>query len=50
MSKQVSDFVIGRLSSWGIKRIFGYPGDGINGLMGALDRAKEQYRFYTGAA
>ena len=27
-----------RLLAWGVRRIFGYPGDGINGLMGALDR------------
>src|ERR1700761_4705484 len=45
MSKQVSDFVVERLQSWGIKRIFGYPGDGINGVMGALDRAKDKIDF-----
>jgi hypothetical protein len=36
MSKQVSDFLIERLLEWGITRIFGFPGDGINGIMGAL--------------
>lgn len=40
----VSDFIVQRLGSWGIDRIFGYPGDGINGLLGALDR-NEQIRF-----
>lgn len=35
----VSDFLLQRLSLWGIKRIYGFPGDGINGLMGALNRA-----------
>lgn len=45
MSKQVSDFIINRLSAWGIKRIYGYPGDGINGIMGALDRAKDSMDF-----
>lgn len=45
MSKQVSDFVVERLQLWGIKRIFGYPGDGINGVMGALDRAKDSIDF-----
>jgi pyruvate dehydrogenase (quinone) len=34
----VSDFLFERLLGWGIKRIYGYPGDGINGLMGAFDR------------
>lgn len=45
MGKQVSDFVVERLQSWGIKRIFGYPGDGINGIMGGLDRAKDAIDF-----
>src|ERR1700759_3993584 len=42
---QVGDFIIQRLAAWGVQRIFGYPGDGINGVMGALDRAKEQVDF-----
>jgi pyruvate dehydrogenase (quinone) len=45
MSKKVSDFLVGRLIEWGIKRIYGYPGDGINGVMGALNRAKDQIDF-----
>ena len=45
MAKQVSDFVIERLGAWNITRIFGFPGDGINGLMGALNRAKEKLDF-----
>ena len=45
MAKQVSDFVIERLGAWNITRIFGFPGDGINGLMGALNRAKEKMDF-----
>jgi pyruvate dehydrogenase (quinone) len=45
MATTVSDFIVGRLQSWGIKRIFGYPGDGINGIMGALDRAKDKIDF-----
>ncbi len=39
MSETVADFLIRRLAEWGIQRIYGYPGDGINGIMGALDRA-----------
>ncbi|MFL5911814.1 MAG: thiamine pyrophosphate-requiring protein [Gaiellaceae bacterium] len=39
MSDRVSDFVLGRLREWGVHRIYGYPGDGINGFLGALDRA-----------
>ncbi|MEX0647499.1 MAG: thiamine pyrophosphate-requiring protein [Balneolaceae bacterium] len=45
MSNQVSDFLINRISQWGIHRIYGYPGDGINGIMGALDRAEDKIEF-----
>ena len=45
MSENVSDFLLRRLSEWGIKRIFGYPGDGINGIMGALNRASDTIDF-----
>jgi pyruvate dehydrogenase (quinone) len=37
---KVSDFFVGRLQQWGVRRIYGYPGDGINGVLGALQRAK----------
>jgi pyruvate dehydrogenase (quinone) len=40
-----SDFIIKRLTAWGITRIFGYPGDGINGIMGALGRSMESIKF-----
>ena len=39
MGEEVSDFVLERLRNWGVHRIFGYPGDGINGFLGAFDRA-----------
>jgi len=42
MSNTVGDFLVERLSEWGIKRIFGFPGDGINGLMGALNRNQDK--------
>jgi pyruvate dehydrogenase (quinone) len=38
MSKTVGDFFWERLFAWGVRRVYGYPGDGINGLLGALDR------------
>jgi pyruvate dehydrogenase (quinone) len=34
----VSDFILQRLADWDISKIFGYPGDGINGLLGAMNR------------
>ena len=39
MARTVSDHIIERLQAWGVRTIYGYPGDGINGLMGALERA-----------
>jgi len=45
MAETVGDFVWKRLAEWGVKRIYGYPGDGINGLLGALNRAGDQFEF-----
>lgn len=39
MAATVSDFVVSRLHEWGVKRLYGYSGDGINGVMAALRRA-----------
>src|SRR5207302_1121200 len=39
MAETTSDFLIKRIGEWGIRRIYGYPGDGINGIIGAIDRA-----------
>lgn len=33
-----ADFFVDRLKAWGVTRIFGYSGDGINGVIGALQR------------
>ncbi|HSC98370.1 MAG TPA: thiamine pyrophosphate-binding protein, partial [Casimicrobiaceae bacterium] len=40
MTATVGDFLVGRLHEWGVRRIFGFPGDGINGVLGALQRAE----------
>ncbi len=45
MSKTVGDFFVERLYEWGVRTIFGYPGDGINGVLGALDRANNKIAF-----
>ena len=37
MSQTVADFLWMRLHAWGVRRVFGYPGDGIGGLMAALN-------------
>ncbi|WP_267394807.1 MULTISPECIES: thiamine pyrophosphate-requiring protein [unclassified Sphingomonas] len=41
MAEQTSDFFVARLKAWGVTRIFGYSGDGINGVLGALQRAEK---------
>ncbi len=41
----VGDFLLDRLHRWGVRRIYGYPGDGINGIVGALDRASQRIEF-----
>ncbi len=46
MAKQtVADFLVHRLQEWGVNRIYGYPGDGIGGIMGALERAGDAMHF-----
>ena len=45
MSQTVGDFFWHRLHEWGVRTIFGYPGDGINGLLGALNRTNGQFKF-----
>ncbi|ACE94393.1 putative thiamine pyrophosphate protein (plasmid) [Rhizobium etli CIAT 652] len=45
MTKTVGDFIVARLGEWGVRRMFGYPGDGINGVFGALHRASDKMQF-----
>src|SRR3954452_24604510 len=45
MARTVGDFLIERLHQWGVRRIYGYPGDGINGVFGALQRAQGKIEF-----
>ncbi|WP_456769689.1 thiamine pyrophosphate-requiring protein [Bradyrhizobium sp. USDA 3650] len=45
MSQTVSDFIVQRLHQWGVRHLFGYPGDGINGVFGALQRAEGKIGF-----
>jgi pyruvate dehydrogenase (quinone) len=44
MSITVGDYLLERLSTWGIRRIYGYPGDGINGILGAFERSSNGQR------
>ena len=45
MAKNVAQFMLERLSEWGVKRIYGYPGDGINALTGAFHEVGDQIEF-----
>jgi pyruvate dehydrogenase (quinone) len=36
MSQNTAQFMLERLTEWDVKRIYGYPGDGINNLLGAF--------------
>ncbi|HEX7054269.1 MAG TPA: thiamine pyrophosphate-requiring protein [Burkholderiales bacterium] len=41
MAQTVGDFLLERLHAWGVRQVYGYPGDGINGIMGAFGRSKD---------
>jgi pyruvate dehydrogenase (quinone) len=45
MAQTVAEFAMDRLHEWGIKRIYGYPGDGINGFMSALRKSEDKIQF-----
>lgn len=47
MKPTVSDQLLQRLREWGVRRVFGYPGDGINGVMGALNRLQGAVEFHA---
>jgi pyruvate dehydrogenase (quinone) len=44
MSQTVGDYLLERLATWGVERIYGYPGDGINGIMGAFTHSSDGKR------
>ncbi|GAA1479147.1 thiamine pyrophosphate-requiring protein [Nocardioides aestuarii] len=45
MRTTVADHLLSRLREWGVARVYGYPGDGINGILGAFSRADDDPRF-----
>src|SRR5437762_6311546 len=45
MAELVADYILKRLREWGVHRLVGYAGDGINGSLGALDRANGDPEF-----
>ena len=45
MADTVADVLLSRLREWNVKQVFGYPGDGINGLLAAWGRAENKPQF-----
>jgi pyruvate dehydrogenase (quinone) len=45
MTQTVGEFFVDHLEAWGVKTIFGYPGDGINGVLRGLEKAGEKFQF-----
>ena len=45
MAKTVSDLLMDRLIDWGVDTVFGFPGDGINGLFEGLRTYQEKIKF-----
>ncbi|MFL5274384.1 MAG: thiamine pyrophosphate-binding protein, partial [Anaeromyxobacteraceae bacterium] len=41
MATTVGQFILERLVGWGIRRVFGFPGDGINGIFSGFHQVKE---------
>jgi pyruvate dehydrogenase (quinone) len=41
----VGDFIVERLAQWGVRRVYGYPGDGINGVVLAFGRTNAEIEF-----
>lgn len=44
-SQNVADFLLERLRAWDVEHVFGYPGDGINGILAAFGRADNKPQF-----
>jgi pyruvate dehydrogenase (quinone) len=42
VTDSVGDYILRRLREWGVQQVFAYPGDGINGFLGAFDRAADR--------
>src|SRR5438270_2050291 len=44
---QTAEWILNRLTEWGVHRIYGYPGDGINAFLGALARVEDHDPFFV---
>ena len=44
-SGTVAEFMLNRLAEWGVERVYGYPGEGINGFLGAFHEVGDRIEF-----
>ena len=44
MARTVADFMLERLKSWGVRRVYGFSGDGISGILSAFERQDDEDR------
>ncbi|HEV7172666.1 thiamine pyrophosphate-requiring protein [Pedococcus sp.] len=44
-AQTVADYLLERLRAWGVQHVFGFPGDGINGVLAAFGRADNTPQF-----
>lgn len=45
MARTAADVLVEKLADWGVRVVFGMPGDGINGIMEALRKRADEIRF-----
>src|SRR4051794_17171223 len=45
MSQTTGEFILRRLIQWGVPRVYGYPGDGINGILGGFHQVGDELEF-----
>ena len=45
MAKRTADILIERLLEWGVDTIFGFPGDGVNGIFESLRTHEDKIKF-----
>ena len=45
MSETVGAHMLSRLHEWGVDKMYGYPGDGINGILGAFHEVGDKVEF-----
>jgi pyruvate dehydrogenase (quinone) len=49
MAQTVGAHILERLRAHGVRRVYGYPGDGINGILGGFHERGEEIEFIPAA-